>query len=291
MLETDVALVTGASGAIGSEIVKMLASHQVTVVAIARNRTRLEECFRDSPSEFRERIQIANLDVSNFDQVTKLIASVTKALGRIDILINGAGVYGEIGPVAEVAPNDWRRAFDVNVMGTYHCCHSVLPTMLAAGCGHIINLAGGGATGPMECLSSYGASKAAIVRLTDSLANEVREHNIQVNAILPGLVDSPMQDALLAAGERAGPSFSKIRALRDRGEGGVSPGLAAQLTNFLIFGNGTKLTGKLLSARYDRFQEWTSEQINFIGATPLYSLCRLDFSTVEQIKSRPSRDF
>jgi 3-oxoacyl-[acyl-carrier protein] reductase len=290
-MEMDIAIVTGASGVLGKEIVKALARRGVKVVAAARERTRLDQCFEDAPPQLRERIEIVELDVTEFEQVEKLFAHTSETHGRIDVLINGAGIYGAIGTVAEVSPREWRRAFDINVMGTFHSCHCILRTMIPAGHGHIINLAGGGASGPLEYLSSYGVSKAAIVRLTDSLANEVRDFGICVNAVLPGPVDSPMQDTLLSAGDRAGHWYAKIRALRDRGEGGVSPESTAALIDFLVYGNGAQLTGKLLSARYDNFQVWTKEQIEQVAASSLYSLRRLDPSTIQEIVSKPLGNF
>lgn len=138
-------------------------------------------------------------------------------LQGIDILVNAFGTYGAIGMVGEVPPDDWRDAIEVNLIGTYRVMHFALPRM--AGGGHIINLAGGGAMTPVERLSSYGCSKAALVRLTETAAQEYP--HLFINAISPGPVDSPMQNRLLAAGDRAGPWYGRILALREKGEGAV----------------------------------------------------------------------
>ena len=155
--------------------------------------------------------------------------------------------------------------------------------MIEARCGSIINVAGGGSTGPLQNLSSYAASKAALVRLTDTIAQEVQSQGITVNAILPGAVDSAMQDQLLAAGERAGPWYPKIKELRDSGGGGVPATLTAQLVDFLLFGAGSSLTGKLISARYDRFASWNTDDIAKIAGSELFSLRRLDPVTLRPI--------
>lgn len=160
---------------------------------------------------------------------------------RIDCLVNAAGTYGAIGKVGEVDPHLWAEAFLVNTRGVYACCHYALPR-LAAG-GHIVNLAGGGAVTPVSHLSGYGASKAALVRLTETLALEYP--GLCVNAISPGPMVSRMQEQLLAAGPET-PHYGPIKAMCDSGIDEVPIEKTLQVLDHIL---AERPTGKLFFAR------------------------------------------
>ncbi len=148
--------------------------------------------------------------------------------------------------------------------------------MIRAGRGKIINFSGGGATSPLCRFSAYGVSKAAVVRLTETLAEEVKEFNIQVNAIAPGAVDTKLQDLVLAAGERAGDLLQRIRRLRETGEGGTPREVPAELALFLASDDSRKLTGRLISAPNDKWESWTEERIEQVMSQPWFTLRRMD---------------
>ena len=278
--ELKSAIVTGAGGTIGRAVIGVLLQHGMRVVAASRSISRLEKILRQHYPDARESVVFKETDVRIAEQTRELIEFCTGTLGGLDVLVNAAGIYGAIGVVRDVAPVEWRSALETNLLGTYHCCHYALGHMVPAGRGRILNVAGGGATGPLEHLSSYAVSKAGIVRLTDTLAKEVSANGICVNAILPGAVDSAMQDQLLLARDKAGPWYEKIKALRESGSGAISADLTGHLTEFLLFGAGRELTGKLLSARYDRFRQWTGAEIELIARTDAFTLRRLDPSTL-----------
>ena len=129
-------------------------------------------------------------------------------LGPPDILVNNAGVYGPKGPSEEVDWDDWKQAVEVNLFGVMLPCRAVIPYFKQAGRGKIINLSGGGATAPLPRLSAYAVSKAAVVRLTETLAEELRADHIDVNAIAPGALNTRLLDEVLAAGpEKVGADF------------------------------------------------------------------------------------
>lgn len=282
------AIVTGATGTLGGQIALALAGRGVTVAAFGRDADRLAALRQRAGSGLASRIVPFALDVTEIGAVRAAMDQVCSDLGPPQALVTAAGIYGAVGDVAATAPERWRQAIDVNLMGVYNFCHFVLPHMSAAGGGSIVNLAGGGASGPLDHLSSYGVSKAAIVRLTDSLAAEAAVAGIRANAVLPGPVDSPMQDQLLSAGDKAGHWLEKIRALREKGEGGVAPERTVALLEFLLFGRGKSLSGRLLSARYDRFESWSDDQIAQIADSPLYSLRRIDPATVLAVLRVPA---
>ncbi|HZQ74378.1 MAG TPA: SDR family oxidoreductase [Burkholderiales bacterium] len=284
MSAQGVAVITGATGVIGSTIARRLLAHDMKVVAVARHAkgAQIERLFGEGATA---NVVLCDADVSDAEQVRELMAYTAGAFGRLDVLLNAAGTYGAIGSVLEVAPGTWKAAFDTNLMGCYSCCHFALPYMVAAKRGRIINVAGGGSTGPLDHFSCYAASKAALARFTDTLASEVKEMGIVANAILPGSVDSGMQDQLLAAGARAGAWYPKMKRMRETGEGFAAASLTADLVEFLLFGAGRVLSGKLLSARYDGFASWQAAEIEAIAATELFALRRMDLVTLKPIVS------
>jgi 3-oxoacyl-[acyl-carrier protein] reductase len=221
-------------------------------------------------------------DVSRWPDVQQLVLESHAQLGGIDVLVNTAGVYGPIGPTAEVDTESWVRAIEVNLLGAFYLCRAVVPHMLAQRSGKVMLLAGGGATAPLPRLSAYAASKAAVVRLADTLAEELRERGIQVNAIAPGLVDTGLQDDVLAAGERAGDLFAKVKAARETGNGTVPPELAAELAVFLASEASGSLTGKLISAPHDPWRDWDG-RVQELNSSAMYTIRRLDAFTVRPL--------
>jgi 3-oxoacyl-[acyl-carrier protein] reductase len=140
--------------------------------------------------------------------------------------------------------------------------------------GKVINLSGGGATAPRVHFSAYGVSKAALVRLTETVAEEVRPFNVQVNAIAPGAVNTRMLQEVLDAGSAAGSELEAARARQL--QGGTSPELAAQLAVFLASDASGELTGKLISAPHDGWQHWSQGELDRLMEKPWLTLRRID---------------
>jgi NAD(P)-dependent dehydrogenase (short-subunit alcohol dehydrogenase family) len=177
----------------------------------------------------------------------------------------------------------WREALEVNLLGTVYACHYVLPSMIGRRNGSIINFSGGGATSPRPLFSAYGVSKAAVVRLTETIAAEVAQYGVRVNAIAPGAVDTRLQDAVLAAGNQAGETYARIRTLRESGKGWTPATLPAELAVFLASDEAVLLTGRLISAPHDSWREWTPDRLATLAKTPWYTLRRIDPFTVASI--------
>jgi len=161
------------------------------------------------------------------------------------------------------------------------CCKALLPGMIERRQGKIINLSGGGATNPRPNFSAYAASKAAVVRFTETLAEEVRPFNIQVNAIAPGAINTRMLDELLASGDEAG-EVALSQARRQKESGGDSLLKVVDLAVFLASDESGSLTGKLISAQHDPWREWAGKA-DELNATPLYTLRRLDPFTLNPL--------
>jgi 3-oxoacyl-[acyl-carrier protein] reductase len=188
-LEGQVVLVTGGGRGIGANIARELAAAGARVAVTGRTLKQIEEVAR----------QIRGLplqgDVSRREDVERWVREVQVTLGPIDLLVNNAGINGEVKPTWEIEPRDWWRVFEVNVLGAFLCCRSVLPRMIERGRGRIVNVASGAAYLPLSGMrsnTSYGPSKAALYRFSELLADEVREHGIAVFPISPGLVKTEM---------------------------------------------------------------------------------------------------
>src|SRR5229473_1288175 len=274
-LQDKAALIVGAGRGIGEAIALRFASEGARLILAARTAPELEAVAEGVRTAGGTAHFVAT-DVTAPGEVAYLVQKSIEAFGHIDILVNAAGTYGPIGRVWEIDAHEWANTFSVNLFGPFLLCQAVLPHMIRAGRGKIINFSGGGATSPLCRFTAYGVSKAAVVRFTETLADELKEFNIQVNAIAPGAVDTKLQDSVLAAGEKAGDLLQRIRRLRETGEGGTPPEIPAELAVFLASGDSGNLSGRLISAPNDKWESWTDERLAEIMSKPWFTLRRLD---------------
>lgn len=281
-LQGQVAVVTGGGRGIGEAIALAFAREGAILTVASRTPAELDQVVSHIKGLGGE-AQMMPVDVSDRDGVLQLVDATLAAYSQVDILVNAAGVYGPIGPAWEVSADAWIRAMQINLFGTFMCCQAVLPHMIERRQGKIINFSGGGATSPLPRFTAYGVSKAAVVRLTETLAAEVSEYNIQINAIAPGAVDTRLQNDVLTAGEAAGDLLGRIRKLRETGEGGVPRELPAELAVFLASGESDGLTGKLVAAPYDGWQSWDTEYISKVMSAPWFTLRRIDPFTLRPL--------
>jgi NAD(P)-dependent dehydrogenase (short-subunit alcohol dehydrogenase family) len=281
-LQDRVAVIVGAGRGIGEAIALRFAAEGAKLVLAARTAPELQ-AVTELVKAAGGTANFVVADVTAPPEVASLVERSIELFGHIDILVNAAGIYGPIGRVWEIDAREWANAFSVNLFGAFLLCQAVLPHMIRAGRGKIINFSGGGATSPLCRFSAYGVSKAAVVRLTETLAEEVKEFNIQVNAIAPGAVDTKLQDSVLAAGGRAGDLLQRIRRLRETGEGGTPREVPAELAVFLASEASRNLTGRLISAPNDKWESWTDERIEQVMSLPWFTLRRMDPFTLRPL--------
>lgn len=283
LLAGRTALITGGGRGIGAAIAIAFAHEGARLLIASRSEAQLKIVAEQCSSVGAE-CTVSVADVSVQTAVSSVVSEAIGKLGTVDILVNAAGIYGPIGPIVEIDIDDWVRALHVNLLGTLFTCRAVLPTMIERRTGTIINFSGGGATSPLPRFSAYGVSKAAVVRLTETLAEEVAQYGIRVNAIAPGAVDTALQDEVLSAGERAGELYQRIAALREFGTGGTPISVPVDLAVFLASETSVGLTGRLISAPHDPWRDWDSTKIRALSPTPWYTLRRLDPFTLGSVK-------
>jgi len=161
-----------------------------------------------------------------------------------------AAALGPIGPFVETAPKQWDELIRTNLCGVLNACRAALPTMTQRRSGKIILIAGGGATPARPNFALYAATKTALVRFAESLAEEVADDNIQVNCVNPGGTYTHMTDQILAAGERAG--WREIEAARQiRLTGGATAAKQIELALFLASPQSNHITGRFISVDDD----------------------------------------
>jgi NAD(P)-dependent dehydrogenase (short-subunit alcohol dehydrogenase family) len=184
-----VAVVTGAAGNLGRAMCSALALRGATVAMLDISADRLAAAKEDLP--VGAAAETFAVDLLSADDVGRATAAIKARFGRIDILANVAGGFTMGPPLHETADADWDRMLDLNLRSLFHCCRAVVPTMLEQGVGAIVNVSARAAKSPKGHMAPYCASKAGVVALTESLAQEHKDAGIRVNCILPGTVDTP----------------------------------------------------------------------------------------------------
>ena len=266
------AIITGAGRGIGRAIALAFAQEGADVLAASRTLSEVAETAEEVRALGRHALPL-KVDVSNRDEVERMVAQALEEFGKLDILVNSAGIYGAIGPLVDNDPEKWVQTVRINLFGSFFCARAVLPVMIRQRRGKIINLSGGGATSPLPNFSAYASSKAAIVRLTETLAEEIKGFNIQVNAIAPGGVNTRLTDEILAAEAAAGEEML-ARTRRQKETGGVPPERAAALAVFLASEESDGLSGRLVSAVWDDWESMNG-RIDQIMGSDLYTLRRV----------------
>lgn len=211
ILEGKVALITGASRGIGKAIAKRFSSQGAQIAIGARTSTGYGNVLSDLPNDV-SRAKGFLLDVTKSDQVKSAVEEVITEFGRIDILVNCAGIIINDTPTWQTTIQEWDEMMSVNLRGTFICCREVSPHMVERQNGIIINIGSSSGRGADDTFGPYTATKWGIIGYTTSLAKSLRPHGIRVNGINPGWVDTDMTRTINPEGD---PDWSTPEEIAD----------------------------------------------------------------------------
>jgi len=270
------ALITGASQGLGAEIARHYVSNGASVMLCARNMDKLAVQQQSLAPLLVPDAHIVTIagDVGEPKDVDLIFEAVRKEFPRLDILVNNAGIYGPMGNIEDIAWDEWVDAIRINLLGLVYVSRAAMPIFRAQRYGKIVNISGGGAANPMPAITAYAASKAGVVRFTESLALECKDDHIDVNAIAPGALVTRMMDQLLEAGpQKVGqPFFDRMKKIAE--EGGTPLDVGAALCVFLGSAESDGITGKLIAAQWDRWEDWP-KHLDELNASDVYTLRRI----------------
>ena len=228
-LDNKVAIVTGGTGSLGKGVLSVFLSEGAKVLCTYVERHQLSYSM-DLKEEYGDRLIYSKADVTKSKDMIKVVNRASQKYGQVDILINIVGGFA----MANITDTDeamWNKMMDMNLKSVYICSRAVLPQMIKQKYGRIINIGARPALKGVAKMSAYGASKAGVLNLTESMADELREYNINVNAIVPGTIDTPRNRTDMPKAK-----FSNW----------VKPQEIAQAISFLCSEDGNKINGAIV---------------------------------------------
>jgi 2-dehydro-3-deoxy-L-rhamnonate dehydrogenase (NAD+) len=190
-----VAVVTGGAQGIGLAVVKRLVTAHASVAVVDMNSGGAEKVAQSLRAEGAN-VAAFGCDISDLDSVKGMFDAVLRTYNRIDILVNNAGIGNRDAPIQEVTDEEWHRMIAVNLTGVFYCCRAVVPHMIKRGSGRIINIASNAGKEGNPNMIPYSTAKAGVIGLTKALGKETAKHNILVNVITPGPIDTNLLNLL-----------------------------------------------------------------------------------------------
>jgi NAD(P)-dependent dehydrogenase (short-subunit alcohol dehydrogenase family) len=243
-----VAIVTGGGSGIGLAIARRLAGDGIAVAVLDRDGEPARDAAKEIDAQGGTGIGL-EVDVTDRPGIEAGVAEVVERLGPPTILVNNAGLQG-FDPFLTISPEKWQRILDVNLTGTFHCCQVVLPHMIEAGWGRIVNISSSSAQGGQPLMTHYVSSKAGVIGFTKALALEFGPVGITVNTIPPGFIDTPMLRAseakgLLGKGVEYNAARTPVRRI------GKPEDIAAACA-FLVSDEASYVTGQVIGVNGGR---------------------------------------
>ena len=267
-------LITGSTRGLGEALTRAFWEDGANLLLVARDAASLDRqlaSLKPRPGQTALRIPA---DLSQPEAVQRVSESLRSEIPRLDVLINNAAVQGPIGPLWRSDWHAWLAAVQVDLLAPVALCHAVAPWMIESGGGSIINISGGGASGPRPNFSAYATAKSALVRFSETLAQELQPHNVSVNCVAPGAMNTQMLDEVMRAGADVSGTNEYQQAVKVRREGGASPENVARLCLFLASAEARGITGKLISAAWDPWASLLQHSADLSGSD-IYTLRRI----------------
>lgn len=274
-LSNQTIIITGATTGLGKHTAKKFIDYGANVCIFARQVIDLEQTVEEfslSDEKKNKVFTFAGNAACESDFVW-CIESTIKHFGKVTGLINNAAIHGPIGSSESVSSEEWFNAIQNNLMSTFYGCQHILPYMQKNNYGKIINLSGSGEK-PLPRFSAYSTSKAAVVKLTEVLAEENKDQKIFINSIAPGPMNTFfLDDVLNRDPETVGKEIYKKR-MEQKESGGVDLNIPSELCAFLMSDKSEFFTGKLISAVWDDWQNFTPEFANILNNSEIYTMRR-----------------
>lgn len=280
ILKDKVAIITGSGRGLGKAIALALAKEGAKLVLMSRTEKELRSVVKEMGLP-ESRAAILAGDISKESDAKRISELALSRFGTVDILVNNAGVIGPIAPIKEVKPGDWVNNINVNIIGTFLCTRMVLPVMIGKRHGKIINIAGSGER-PLPNFSAYASSKSAVIRFTETLAQEVEEYGIEVNAVAPGGISTKMTEEIFESvkplDKNDAEKYGKVLK-----SGGVPLEVPASLVVFLASEESNGVSGKILSAVHDDWKNFGRKKGELKG-TDMYTMRRISPDLLERLR-------
>lgn len=269
-------IITGASRGLGRSIALKLWACGANLFLISRTERQLsllrDELMRKVAPNQHAHIFVADLaDPQAPESIFREAHGFWQALYG---LVNNAGMQGPIGTTWTNCWQEWRQTLQVNLLSAVALCRLAVPWMQKGERGKIVNLSGGGATGPRPHFSAYATAKAGLIRFSETLAEETRTSGIDVNCIAPGAMATDLLMQVLQSGEIVAGKKEYEAALQVQKSGGASLGQATELVAFLMSEACHGLTGKLISAVWDAWEN-LADHVDELNHTDIYTLRRI----------------
>jgi NAD(P)-dependent dehydrogenase (short-subunit alcohol dehydrogenase family) len=267
------ALITGGTRGLGALLVRRFWLEGYSLAVVSRQEADIRKVLSELPKREDQKALALSCDLGSPAEVAALIERVKTGCPLLEVLVNNAAVQGPIGPLRENALSAWNQTLQVDLLAPVALCQGLIPMMIGAGGGSIINLSGGGATGPRANFSAYATAKAGLVRFSETIAEELKPSGVRVNCIAPGAMKTDMLGEVLSRGGAAGER-ELLLANRVFEEGGASMDRVADLALFLASNASKGITAKLISAVWDDWEHWP-EHLDQLSSSDVYTLRRI----------------
>ena len=267
-------LITGASRGLGRALAEQFWRQGWSLVLLARGQQALSDVAGALGSRADQSLHTVVADLVRLGEAERILEATRSMVPRLDCLINNAGVQGPVGPVWANPWDEWLDTLRVDLLAPVGLCRLVAPWMIENDGGSIINLSGGGATGPRANFSAYATAKAGLVRFSETLAEELKAHSVRVNCVAPGVMGTAMLEGILALGESAAGKKECENAAQALREGAASMQRVVDLCLFLASDVARGISGKLVSAIWDDWARWP-EHADDLRTSDAYTLRRI----------------